>query len=144
MEERLRQLKAFLYDALVEGSEEQVVGDVQNLYQNLGVQITKAVQKEGGVNIIQVQTAIGRKVINNIVSALKMIDEMEDPALVTGEVVSVKELEAPSIRYKRKRPSDKTLGQLLDDCHGNKSEVARRLGVPASTLCMWVKKLRPV
>ena len=35
MEERLRQLKAFLYDALVEGSEEQVVGDVQNLYQNL-------------------------------------------------------------------------------------------------------------
>jgi hypothetical protein len=75
----LTDLKDKLYELLLTTSDNSDV-PVQ-LDQKLGVSITKAAQKEGNVQIIQLQNANVHQVTEKVVDALKLVDRLETTVL---------------------------------------------------------------
>jgi len=77
MNSELVELKELMYDTLT--LEESNATDEKSIaaHQNMGVQLTNAVKKEG-VTIVQMQNVINKQVTINLVKALKLIDKLQD------------------------------------------------------------------
>ncbi|RLC88886.1 MAG: hypothetical protein DRJ03_01205 [Chloroflexi bacterium] len=71
-------LKECLYDILMAEEEKPDNTPDINAIQNLGVSMTRAVQKDG-VNIFQLQSVRSHKVTLNVVKALKLLDNASAP-----------------------------------------------------------------
>lgn len=69
-------LKNLLYDTLAADDEESTSTDI-TASQNLGVSLTNAIKKDG-VQIFQLQSVVSKKVTNNIVKSLKIVDKLQD------------------------------------------------------------------
>ena len=72
--DEIGQLKNLLYDTLI--LDEQPQDRDISLTQNMGVSITKALSKDG-VNLVQIQSIVDKKIIVNMVQALKIIDTLQ-------------------------------------------------------------------
>lgn len=85
----LRDLKDKLYEILLTTSD----GDngKTTLDQKLGVSITKAAQKEGNVQIIQLQNANVHHITEKVIDALRIVDafHLENPMTVTVQPTSI-------------------------------------------------------
>jgi len=90
----LMTVKDVFYDILSSG-EDEGQADVSAV-QKMGVGITKAVQREGNVVILQNQSVVQKKVVTFAVDGLRKLDRLiHDEHIKELDVIDVKEIEAP-------------------------------------------------
>ena len=89
-------LKDKLYEILLSASNGGANGDV-SVNQELGVKISKAVQKDGGVNIIQLQSTHIHSITEKVVEALKVADAIEVSSHKEPELIDISP--SPQIGY---------------------------------------------
>lgn len=95
------EIKNILYEVLTAGDNEGQTNlePMIKATQNMGVSVSSAVAKNGGVNIFQLQNIVHQKVIKNVVEALKIIDKMPlllvpvEPLLIEEPKEQIKTLE---------------------------------------------------
>ena len=83
----IEKVREILYDVLTagDGDEQNEIDPVIRATQNMGVSLSSAVTKNGGVKIFQMQNVVHQKVIKNVVEALRMIDrlpQLPEPIIV--------------------------------------------------------------
>ncbi len=86
----LQQVRAILYEVLT-ADDSDGQGNLDPMIkatQKMGVSLSSAVTREGGVKIFQLQNVVHQKVIRNVVEALKVIDAMP-LALPEPQVIDV-------------------------------------------------------
>lgn len=106
----IEKVRDLLYDVLTAGDSDGQ-GDIDPVIkatQNMGVSLSSAVTKNGGVRIYQMQNVVHQKVIKNVVEALKMIDRL--PRL--PEPVIIETLPEPE-------DQQKSLGDEIEDALDN-------------------------
>ena len=130
----LEQLKSILYEVITadDSDGQNNLEPMIKATQQMGVSVSSAVTKNGGVRIFQLQNVVQQKVIKNVVNALRLIDSME-LALPEPTVIDV----VPEDDKKEER---KTLGDEIEEALDNESsyaeflsEVARQFVFAAST-----------
>jgi len=135
----LIQLKNLLYDTLTAEEEDSGTDVVAN--QNLGVNLTKAIKKDG-VQIFQLQSVVNKKITNNVIKSLKIVDKLQEkerilpspiqtPELSLDHVIQVIEwLASKNIPLKQfdKLMRGLYVSEIVSDS-GNTSIAAERLGV---------------
>ena len=74
----LEQLRNILYEVITadDGEGQDNLEPMIRATQQMGVSVSSAVTKNGGVKIFQLQNVVQQKVIKNIVGALRIIDSM--------------------------------------------------------------------
>ena len=74
----LEEIRSILYEVLTvdDGDGQNNVEPMIKATQKMGVSLSSAVVKAGGVKIFQLQNVVQQKVIKNVVAALRIIDKM--------------------------------------------------------------------
>ena len=117
----LEQLKSILYEVITadDSDGQNNLEPMIKATQQMGVSVSSAVTKNGGVRIFQLQNVVQQKVIKNVVNALRLIDSME-LALPEPTVIDV----VPEDDKKEER---KTLGDEIEEALDNESSYAEFL-----------------
>jgi hypothetical protein len=90
MTKSLMDLKTVLYDMLTTLTKNDTEGDPVAITQQLGIQMSKAVQRDG-VNVIQLQNVHLSRIVPHLIDGMKLIDSI---ALGTPqEVIELKQIE---------------------------------------------------
>lgn len=108
----LQQVRSILYEVLTADDNEgqDNLDPMIKATQSMGVSVSSAVTKNGGVKIFQLQNVVHQKVIKNVVEALKVIDAMPLALPEPQDVIDVEpELEEPQ----------KSLGEEVEEALDN-------------------------
>ena len=103
----LTDLKNKLYEILLCASNGGDDRDIK-INQQLGVSITKAAQRDGGISIIQLQSAHIHNITETVVEALKVVDVLEftilkEPVLIDVPAIEHKPVESEPIEIEVKQ-----------------------------------------
>lgn len=116
----VEKVRDLLYDVLTAGDSDgqDDKSPVVKAIQNMGVSLSSAVTKNGGVKIFQMQNVVHQKVIKNVVEALKMIDRL--PRL--PEPITVETLPEPE-------DQPKSLGEEIEEALDDEASYAEFLAI---------------
>lgn len=74
-------LKEILYDTILASSEQELEklnnGDGSSIDQKLGVNVSSAMKKQG-INVFQIANIDNKRINNNVVTALKIVDKIQN------------------------------------------------------------------
>lgn len=106
----LEEVRGMLYEILTadDGDGQDNVDPVIRATQKMGVSLSSAVVKEGGVRIFQLQNVVQQKVIKNVVAALRLIDRI--PLLPILETVPEVEDQPKSLGEEIEEALDNEVG----------------------------------
>jgi hypothetical protein len=98
MTKSLMDLKAVLYDMLTAVTQNGENANPAKVTQQLGIQMSKAVQKDG-INVIQLQNIHLNTVIPHLIEGMKLIDELQ-LTMRRDEIIEMKQIEMKQIEMK--------------------------------------------
>lgn len=81
---KLDQVKNVLYEILTDDGTDTDEGAVKAT-QNMGVSVTNSMKKSG-INIIQMQSVVNKKVVNKVVKALSLIDDIKNHSPAKADI----------------------------------------------------------